>query len=372
MSVARRVSARINLAAIRRNCGLLLRRTEGRSELCAVVKAGGYGHGAAEAARAALAGGATRLAVVDGIEAERLRGAGLDCPIIVMGALNEDGLRRSLAAGGDVVVWSRRGLDAVIAAGGGRVHVKLDSGMGRLGTAEAEQASAVARGAAAAANVELIGLMTHFATADDRDDGGFMDSQLERFLAWALPLKSEHPELILHAANSGATLRDARTHLDMVRCGIAVYGIDPFGFDAAAEGLEPALELRSYVAEVKRITRGGSVGYGRRFIATRDTNIALVPVGYGDGWRRALGGVGTVALAGTAFPMVGTVSMDSFTVDVGEHGEELIGAQADLIGGHGPTAEEVAKWLGTIAYEVPSSLTPRVEREYHDDGVEAA
>lgn len=284
-----------------------------------------------------------------------------------MGALTEDGLHRSLAAGADVVIWSERGLDAVVRAGGGRVHVKLDTGMGRLGERDPDLATAVARAALAAEGVELIGLMTHFATSDDRDDHGFMDQQLQRFLSWAEPLKSARPELMLHAANSGAALRDPRTHLDMIRCGIAVYGIDPFGFDAHAEGLSPALKLSSYVAEVKRCRRGESVGYGRRFTATRDTNIAVVPVGYGDGWRRSLGNVGTVALDGRAYPMVGTVSMDSFTVDVGERGDELIGAPAELIGGHGPTAEEVAKWSGTIGYEVTCALTPRVAREYRDD-----
>jgi len=365
---ARRVSAQVNVAAIRRNCETLLRRTEGRSELCAVVKADAYGHGAAAAARAALAGGASRLAVVDGIEAQQLREAGFECPILVMGALNDDGLRRSLDARADVVVWSSAGLQAVVAAGGGRVHVKLDSGMGRLGTRDPDAARAVALEALESPQIELVGLMTHFATADDRDDGGFMDSQLERFLEWARPLKAEHPELVLHAANSGAALREARTHLDMIRCGIAVYGIDPFGFDGRAEGLEPALSLGSYVAEVKPCRRGESVGYGRRFVAERDTNIAIVPVGYGDGWRRALGNVGTIAIDGNAFAMVGTVSMDSFAVDVGERGRELIGAPAELIGGHGPTAEELAKWLDTIGYEITCALTPRVARVHHDDG----
>ncbi|HUA12848.1 MAG TPA: alanine racemase [Solirubrobacteraceae bacterium] len=362
-----RVQARVDLAAIRRNCELLVRAAP-RSELCAVVKADAYGHGALAVARAARDGGARRLAVVDGVEAEQLRAGGVDGPLLVMGALTEDGLRRALAAHAEVVVWDVRGLDAVRALGGGTVHVKLDSGMGRLGTRDAPTATATVRAALDAPEIELAGLMTHFATADERDDGGFMDRQLAAFNEWAAPIKSEHPALILHAANSAAVLRDDATHLDMVRCGIAVYGIDPFGVDGRAAGLEPALELTSYVAQVKACRAGESAGYGRRFTAERDTNIAVVPVGYGDGWRRGLTNNGTVSIAGRPCPIAGTISMDSFTVDVGpDAGEELVGATVALIGAGGPTAEEIAARLGTIGYEVTCALTARVPRIHYGE-----
>jgi alanine racemase len=168
-------------------------------------------------------------------------------------------------------------------------------------------------------------------------------------------------------------LRDARAHFDMVRCGIAIYGMDPFGEDPAARALEPALELSSYVAEVKRCGAGESAGYGRRFVAEHDTYLGVLPIGYGDGWRRGLSNNGDVLVAGARRPLVGTVSMDNITVDLGPDpaARELRGAPAILIGAQGSeriTAEEVARRLDTIDYEVTCALTPRVERVYHRDG----
>jgi alanine racemase len=252
--------------------------------------------------------------------------------------------------------------------------VKLDSGMGRLGTRDPAQASRTVAAARDADGVELVGLMTHFATADDLSDDGFFAMQLGRFTEWAMAVKAEQPELIVHAANSAALLREAGAQLDMVRCGIAVYGMDPFGDDPVAQGLEPALQLSSYVAEVKRYETGESAGYGRRFVAERDTWLAVLPIGYGDGWRRGCSNNADVLIAGRRYPVVGTVSMDNITVDLGpDAGEELLGEEAILIGaqGSGPepiTAEEVAKRLETINYEVTCALTPRVPRSYHHDG----
>jgi alanine racemase len=223
------------------------------------------------------------------------------------------------------------------------------------------------------ASVELAGVMTHFATADDLDDDGFFVAQLAVFADWAREIKADHPEIVVHAANSAAVLRDARAHFDMVRCGIAVYGMDPFGEDPAARTLEPALELSSYVAEVKRCAQGESAGYGRRFVAERDTYLGVLPIGYGDGWRRGLSNNGDVLVAGARRPLVGTVSMDNITVDLGPDpaAQELLGAAAILIGAQGDeriAAEEVARRLDTIDYEVTCALTPRVERVYHRDG----
>ncbi|MGD0455940.1 MAG: alanine racemase, partial [Solirubrobacteraceae bacterium] len=311
----RRVQARVNLAAIERNCGRLRSELPARTELCAVVKADGYGHGAVPGARAALTGGAGWLAVADAEEARELREAGLgEVRILVMGPLSRSELRDALGVAADVVIWSERQLDEVLAAGGGRVHVKLDTGMGRLGTRDPAQATRVARAALAADGIELAGLMTHFATADDLGDGGFFAEQLELFSRWVRPLKAERPELLLHAANSAATLREPEAHFDMVRCGIAVYGMDPFGSDPGARGLEPALELSSYLAEVKPCGPGESAGYGRTFLADHDTCVGVVPIGYGDGWRRGLSGNAEVLLGGRRYPLIGTVSMDSITV----------------------------------------------------------
>jgi alanine racemase len=380
---ARRAVARVNVAAIERNCARLRDELDDGAELCVVVKADGYGHGAVASARAALAGGASWLAVAAASEALELREAGLrdtglcdrslrDARVLVMGALTDRELEQALGADADVVVWSERQVQAVRSAGGGRLHVKLDSGMGRLGTRDPAQASRTVAAARDADGVELVGLMTHFATADDPNDDGFFAMQLGRFTEWAMAVKAEQPELIVHAANSAAMLREAGAQLDMVRCGIAVYGMDPFGADPAARGLEPALELSSYVAEVKRCGAQESAGYGRRFVAERDTWLAVLPIGYGDGWRRGCSNNADVLIGGQRYPVVGTVSMDNITVDLGpDAGEKLLGEEAILIGGQGIeriTAEEVAKRLGTINYEVTCALTPRVPRLDHRDG----
>jgi alanine racemase len=340
------------------------------------VKADAYGHGAVPVARAALAGGATWLAVADGREAAELRAAGIDGPrVLVMGLLSEEELREALAAGGEIVLWNEQQLGAVVAAGGGRVHVKLDTGMGRLGTRDVEQADRVAASARALDTVELAGLMTHFATADELDDDGFFDHQLQRFESWVDRQRDLQPDLVVHAGNSAATLRSARTHMDMVRCGIAIYGMDPFGVDPSRHALEPALELESWVGEVKLAATGESAGYGRRFVAERPTQIGVLPIGYGDGWRRGLSNNAEVLVDGRRRELVGTVSMDSVTIDLGDDPEAqaLRGVPATLIGaqlGERILAEDVARRLRTINYEVTCGLTARVPRIHHRDGVE--
>jgi alanine racemase len=372
---APRAQASINVAAIERNCSRLRSELRAGAMLCAVVKADGYGHGAAQSAHAALAGGASWLAVACAPEARELRESGvLDTPILVMGALSLDEVAEALAADADVVVWSERYVRAVADAGGGRVHVKLDSGMGRLGTRDSGLASRVFALARDTRGVEPVGLMTHFATADELDDGGFFARQLDTFARWARELKEQHPQLIVHAANSAAVLRDADAQFDMARCGIAIYGMDPFGNDPAERALQPALQLSSYVAEVKLCRAGESAGYGRRFSAARDTYLAVLPLGYGDGWRRGLSNNADVLIRGRRHPLVGTVSMDNVTVDVGPDAgvEHLRGEPAMLIGVDGAqriTAEDVAHRLHTINYEVTCALTARVPRVYHRDGV---
>jgi alanine racemase len=372
MSVAR-AQARINVAAIERNCSRLCKELHGGASLCAVVKADGYGHGAAASARAALAGGATSLAVASAEEARELRDAGLRVPVLVMGALSPSELAEALDADAEVVVWREDYLKAVAAAGGGRVHVKFDSGMGRLGTRDHAEASRVVQEARRIPALQLVGVMTHFATADDLKDDGFFMRQLATFANWARAMKAEQPELVVHAANSAATLRDREAQFDMVRCGIAVYGMDPFGRDPAVRGLEPAMELSSYVAEVKLCAAGESTGYGRRFTAEHDTYLGVLPIGYGDGWRRGLSNNADVLVGGHRYPLVGTVSMDNITLDLGgeESATKLRGERAILIGFQGTeriTAEEVARRLDTINYEVTCAITPRVPRTYHRDG----
>jgi alanine racemase len=362
-----RALARVNVAAIERNVARLRRELRPGVELCAVVKADGYGHGAVPAARAALAGGATWLAVAAAQEAAELRAAGIDARLLVLGALSPSELDTALAAGADVAAWREAFVAAVAARGGGRVHVKLDTGMGRLGTRDLAEATRVADAAARTDGVQLAGAMTHFATADEPGDA-FFGEQLRRFRAWVEPLVARHPDVVVHAANSAALLRDAGTHFDLVRAGVAIYGLDPFQEDAAARELEPALELSSYVAEVKACAAGESTGYGRRFVAQRATTIATVPIGYGDGVRRALTNNAELLVNGRRFPLVGTVSMDNVTLDVGPDGGGVRVGDPALLIGAGVPAEEMARRLGTINYEITCGLTPRVPREHHRDG----
>jgi alanine racemase len=261
----------------------------------------------------------------------------------------------------DVTIWDLEFLRA-LAPSRPRVHVKLDTGMGRLGTKDMDEALAIADEAAADERIELAGVMTHFATADELGDEHF-PAQLARFEEFVTAIRERHGEVMAHAANSAATLRDPAAHFDMVRCGVAIYGLDPFQEDPFAHGLEPALELASYVAAVRQFEPGDSAGYGRRWIATEPTRIATLPIGYGDGWRRGLTNNCDVLIRGERRPLVGTVSMDNVTVEVG--GDVEVGDEAVLIGSQGDErilCEEVARRLGTINYEVTTGLTARVKR----------
>jgi alanine racemase len=267
-------------------------------------------------------------------------------------------------------VWREEAVRAVAARGGGRVHVKLDTGMGRLGTRDAAEATRVADLAAALPGVRLAGAMTHFATADERGDAFFAE-QLERFAAWARPLKAARPEIVVHAANSAALLRDRASHFDLVRAGVAIYGLDPFQEDPAARALEPALELATYVAEVKPCAPGQSVGYGRRFVAREPVAIATLPIGYGDGVRRGLTNNAEVLVGERRFPLVGTVSMDNVTVALAADGDGVAPGDEAILIGRGLPAEAMAARLDTINYEVTCGLTTRVPRLYHRDGAPA-
>ncbi len=364
-----RAVARIDFDAIRANCARLKSELREGTELCAVVKADGYGHGADASADAALAGGATRLAVATASEAEQVGRRLQHIPLLTMGALTAAEVDVVLSAGSELAVWREgfRGLLADRARAQGRparVHVKYDSGMGRLGNPDPAEALALARACDADPNLELAGVWTHFATADEAESD-FFDEQLARFEAVVAAVKAEFPRAIAHAANSAAVYRDRRSHFDMARCGVAVYGLDPFQGDPAERGLAPALSLRSYVADVRRFAAGASAGYGRRWRASEDTWVGVVPLGYGDGVRRGLTNNAEVLVRGRRQPLVGTVSMDNVTIDLGPETTVEPGDEAVLIGSQGEEAilaEEVAARLGTINYEVTCAISARVPR----------
>jgi alanine racemase len=365
-----RASAVVDLGAVERNCRRLRARA-GSAALCAVVKADGYGHGAVECARAATAGGAEWLAVATASETAELRSALPAARVLTMGALTPAELDVALGARSDIALW-RPGFLRIVAARAAaigvpaRVHVKYDTGMGRLGEPDPAAVTALLAEVAAEPEVEPIALWTHFATADEPESSHF-DEQLGRFSELAERARAEHPGLMLHAANSAATLREPRAHFDMVRCGIAIYGLDPFHDDPSSRELEPALELRSYVADVKRFEPGDSAGYGRRWRAVAPTDVGVLPIGYGDGYRRGLSSNAEALVDGRRFPVVGTVSMDNITVDLGLDSGVEPGAPAVLIGAQGGElilSEDLARRLGTINYEVTCGISPRVPRLY--------
>jgi alanine racemase len=364
-----RATAVVDLGAIEHNCIRIVEELDG-AELCAVVKADGYGHGAVESASAALAGGAAWLAVAT---------ADLpDARLLVMGALAPAELDAALRADADIAVWRAAFLELVRERARGlgvrpRLHVKYDSGMGRLGERDERLAAELADEVATVDEVELTGFWTHFATADE-PGSAFFEEQLERYTALAEEIGSRHPGVIRHAANSAATLREPASHFDMVRCGIAIYGLDPFQEAPAPRRLEPALSLYSYVADVKRFEAGASAGYGRRWRATEPTWVGVLPIGYGDGVRRALSNNAEVLVRGRRHPLVGTVSMDNITIDLGPETEVAAGDPAVLIGHQDRETilcEEVAMRLATINYEVTCGISARVPRRYVLSGPEA-
>ena len=314
----------VDLGAVRRNVRRL-RGVLGRAELWAVVKADGYGHGAADVAGAALGEGAQALCVATVSEALPLRREFPGVRILVMGPTPERELAQARAAELDLAV-----ADGPIPEGV-RVHLKLDTGMGRWGLSELPSPSG-----------DVVGVMTHFATAES--DPEFARLQLERFEEATRELSG----LIRHAANSAAALRMPDSQLDAARCGIAVYGLSPFNELPAADGLEPVLRWQSYLAQVRLLAAGESTGYGRRFQAERETWIGIVPVGYADGFRRDMTGT-HVRVDGEPRGVVGTISMDALAVELDR--ELPVGTPVTLLG-EGVLAEDHARVAGTINYEI--------------------
>lgn len=331
MCCMRRSEIAIDLAALRRNVGRL-REVLGGSELWAVVKADAYGHGAVAVARAATDAGATALCVATVAEGLTVRKALPEQRIVVLGPTDE--IREAREARLELVVAQSPIPEDL------PVHVKLDTGMGRYGFRELPPLPA-----------NTVGLMTHLATADC--DQTFARTQLERFRE-----ATAGSTLTLHAANSAAAMRLPESRLDAARCGVAIYGLSPFGADPADDGLEPVLSWRSELAQVKQLQSGESTGYGRTFVADRATWIGIVPVGYADGFRRDLTGT-EVLVDGERRRAVGTVSMDSFAVEL--PGELPAGTPVTLIG-DGVLVEEHARVAGTINYELTTALPARPDR----------
>jgi alanine racemase len=324
----------IDLGALRRNATRLLEALDG-AQLWAVVKADAYGHGAAEVGKAALEAGAAALCVSTVGEGDALRSSLPQARILVLGPSAESDLERARRAGLELAV-SEPPFPMDVP-----VHMKIDTGMGRFGMVDVP-----------APPPNAVGLMSHLATADS--DLDFANLQLDRFRAAAEAM----PELEAHVANSAAALRLPQSRFAAARCGVALYGLSPFQELPSSDGLEPVLSWRSELAQVKLLGAGESTGYGRRFIAEQPTWIGLVPVGYADGFRRDLTG-SEVLVEGERRRVVGTVSMDSFAVEL--PGQLPRGTPVTIIG-DGVLVEEHARVAATINYELTSGIRVSPER----------
>lgn len=360
--------AEVDVRALRDNTHLLCEVAGPSVAVMAMVKAAGYGHGAMTAARAALAGGATWLGVSSIPEAEELRRDGITARLLNVGWSTAAELSRAVVAGIDVTVFDTAGvaLAAEAAASAGRparVHWKIDSGMGRLGTRTDGMAAVFDALRGAGDRVDVVGLFTHFASADG-DSLSFAEQQLDSFLATAAPVRERFPYVLLHAANSAAMLRLTESRLDLVRPGIAIYGYPPIRLPSV-DAVRPALAVRALVSQVKVLAAGDTVGYGREWRAERPSLIATVGAGYGDGVDRRTCNNGRVIVGGALCPIVGRVSMDQLSVDVSDADVVRTGDVVTLIGrdgGQSITAADVAARIGTISYEVLCSVSARVPR----------
>ncbi|MGI8857706.1 MAG: alanine racemase [Thermomicrobiales bacterium] len=369
----RRSFVRVDLDAITRNVAVIRRHLPPGCAFGAVVKADGYGHGAASVARVALAGGASWLLVATVSEGITLRRAGFaDVPILVLGAIAAEEVMDLISA--DLIPTIDEGspLDAVAAAAKtmGKapypVHVKVDTGLNRFGVAE-EHAIAFVRRVSADPRLRVDGLSTHFATADVIGDP-FLSEQDRRFAAIvdALAAHRLRPRVV-HAANSGAALQGIGCW-DMVRVGIAIYGIPPApGFPMPA-GLSAALSVQSRVVRVIDLPVGATVGYGRTYTASRPCRAAVVPIGYADGLSRSLSNRGSLLIGGGRCPIVGNVSMDQCVAALPDGVDAAVDDPVIIVGMQGGTTQtitDLATDAGTIAYELAVRFGARMRREYH-------
>jgi alanine racemase len=366
----RAARADVDLGAIAHNVAAL-RALVAPAELCAVVKADGYGHGAVASGQAALAAGATWLGVALVEEGAVLRKAGIEAPILLLSQPRLGDIEQAVRFDLRLTVYTATGIDAVADAARAQdvtaaVHLKVNTGMNRVG-ADPADLLALAKQISARPQLELEAVWTHCAVADEPGNA-FTDVQLDRFDEAVAELEGAGlAPPMRHAANTAAALDHPRSRYDLVRAGIGVYGISPAPALDGRLDLQPALSLRAEVAMVKRVSAGERISYGLRHRFDRDTVVATVPIGYADGVPRRLAAVGgQVLLGGQRRPIVGTVTMDQLMVDCGDD-EVLVGDEVVLIGRQGDEVVTAADWaapLDTIAYEIVCGIGPRVPRRY--------
>ena len=360
--------AEIDLGALRQNYEAIKGNIKGGARLCAVVKADAYGHGAIPAARVAVEAGASYLAVATVGEAEELRRAGFTVPILLLGLVLPESAREIVDLDVTQAVCTlplaeALSREAVRQGKTAKVHLKVETGMGRIGVAPRE-AGALAAAIAKLPNIEIEGVFSHFATADARDKR-YAKEQLARFREALAEIEAAGVRpAIRHIAESAAILEMPEAHFDMVRAGLIQYGLWPSDEVTHPIALHPVMKLCAKVVFLKDVEAGESIGYGRAFVARRKSRIATLPIGYADGYIRAYAKEGAVSFGGARARIAGRVCMDQTMVDVTDLPEVGEGSTAVLFGGAGISADEAASWLDTINYEVTCLVAPRVPRVY--------
>jgi alanine racemase len=359
--------AEIDVAAIGGNVRFVSTHTE--ALVMAVVKANGYGHGAVRVAQAALKAGASWCGVAQAQEALELRRAGVDCPILLLGLAPAARLAELISMRVSLTVWDPAQLEKAAAASResghpARLHLKVDTGMGRVGVLP-QQAVALARRLVESEGLQFEGLLTHFARADEKEHGPTLQQErCFRDVIDSLEAGGLHPALI-HSANSAATLVRPASHFDMVRVGIAMYGLHPSADCPCPMGIRPALAWKSQLTHVKSVPKGSGLSYGHEYITSGPETIGTVSAGYADGYRRVGGTV--VLVAGERVPVVGRVCMDQFLVRLDGVPSAAVGDEVVLLGEQAQAqlpAEEMALRWGTNNYDVVCSIGARVPRIY--------
>ncbi|QSQ07865.1 Alanine racemase 1 [Koleobacter methoxysyntrophicus] len=377
MEMLRPTWAEVYLDNIVHNIREIRRITDKKAEVMAVVKADGYGHGAVEVARKALDNGADRLAVAILDEGLQLRRAGITAPILILGYTPEGQVETAVEQDMALTVYTLEGAEAVSRIAGNKgtkakIHIKLDTGMGRLGFLPEEKSISDIVKIFHLPDIIIEGIFTHFATADEKDKT-YTRKQFERYMWVCSRLEEEGITLpIRHVANSAAIIDFPEMHLDMVRAGLILYGMYPSeDVNRARLSLKPAMALKTRIAHVKKLPPGCSISYGATFTTTRDSIIATLPLGYADGYTRLLSNKGEVLVKGRKAPVVGRVCMDQCMIDVTHIEGVGVGDEVVLFGrqqGSVISAEDVAGQIGTINYEVVCMVGKRVPRLYFEGG----
>ncbi|HHU70294.1 MAG TPA: alanine racemase [Thermoanaerobacterales bacterium] len=369
--------AEVHLDNIAHNVREIRRITDKKAQVLAVVKAEGYGHGAVQIAKTALKNGADRLAVAIMEEGLKLRGAGIKEPILILGYTPKSQLKTAIMHNIALTVYTLEGAEAVSKAAQeagikAKIHIKLDTGMGRLGFLPTEKSISDIMKIFKLPNIDIEGIFTHFATADSKNKTYTMQ-QFERYMWVCSRLEEENIRLPLrHTANSAAIIDLPETHLDMVRAGLIIYGMYPSDeVEKTKISLKPAMALKTVISHIKELPPGYSVSYGAAFTTTRDTVIATIPIGYADGYSRLLANKGEVLVRGQRSPLVGRICMDQCMIDVTHVNGVSVGDEVVLFGKQGADAilaDDIAKILGTINYEVVCMVGKRVPRIYIKEG----